>query len=96
MSTIDTTNLEKLLTAKKFDEARAVLSEYLKGEFTEEEKASLHLSYAETYLRVMNSVQREYKKSLAKVVDILHTLDKEERSVAEAIGLRSVRQNLAA
>jgi len=95
MSTIDTTQLEKLLKAKKFDEARAVLNDYLKSELTEEEKAALNLNYAEMYLRVMNAVQSEYKRSLAKVVDMLRTIDKEERSVAEAIGLRAVRQNLA-
>ncbi len=95
MPPIDTKKLDELLEAKKFDEARVLLSQFLQGDLSEEEKAALHLSYAETYMRVMNSINRQYREALQGVASMLQEIDKKERSVEDSLKLKSVRQNLA-
>jgi len=94
MIDIDTTKLESLLEAKKFDEAKKLLEEYFKSHLTGEEKASLYLDFAGTYLSVMNKINGRYNAAMRSVLEDLEKVDSAEKDAKHRLKLVEVRSSL--
>ncbi|HEY4506097.1 MAG TPA: hypothetical protein VJJ24_01455 [Candidatus Paceibacterota bacterium] len=73
---IDTKEIEMLLEAEKWEEARTLLDSYMSRPLTDKEKGEIYTNFAEVYLRVQNDLNKRYEEvlddAIATAKDINH------------------------
>jgi hypothetical protein len=96
---IDIVQLEKLLKAQKFDEARTLIEAFFSGKPTSEQKGEMFVNYASMHLELMNRIDAEYIKALEEIVkdlEIVKEEGKEEgKKLEEKIDLHKIRSELS-
>lgn len=95
MNKLDTKKLEKLLTEKKLDEAKALLEDFFhKVELTPEEKGALYVNLAKIYLEVNNRINGQYLKMLDNMLEALKKVDQKGKEINDRIELAVVRSKI--
>lgn len=90
MSTLDVGKLEKLLADKNGPEAAAFLKTFLDG-LTDAQKGAVYTDFAMIYMKVMNSIDADYKKYLEALVAKLEAVRSAEKKAGEAVKVRQAR-----
>lgn len=91
----DTDNFEKLLEAKKFDEAKMLLIELMNAPLSQVEKGRIYTELAIAKKKLENAVNERYKTALTKVVGDMRKFQKAKTAVQDKIDLLEVRGKLA-
>lgn len=91
-TTIDTTEIESLLEAEKWEEARGLLDKYLSRALTEKEKGEIYTNFAQVYLKVQNEINKKYEEVLDNAIATAKDITKSEVEFKKA----GLRRDLAA
>ena len=94
MQTDKIKELEKLLSEKKTDEAKALIKGIVLEKMTPEEKGESLVNIASMYLDIMNKIDRQYEQALKDALTGLKDLDNRESKAKDEESLRKVRESL--
>ena len=92
--TIDISQLESLIEADKFDEAKELIASYFKQPLSTEERGQAYLDVASTYLDIANHFNKERAELLESSVKALEDLNKKDKSLEDLISLQNIRNKL--
>ncbi len=91
---MDIEKFARLLEEQKIAEAKIMLEDYMRTEPAPEDKGAVLASAAMAYAAVKNKISAEYAAELKESLALLSDIDKEERSVDDAIKLEEIRSKL--
>mgnify|MGYP001559641670 CR=1 FL=1 len=75
---IDTKEIEILLEAEKWEEARTLLDRYMSRPLSDKEKGEIYTNFAEIYLRVQNDLNKRYEEVLDDAIATAKDINKAE------------------
>ncbi len=91
---IDITKIETLLSEKKYDEVRSLISSAVSTEFSSEERGAALTGLAQVYMELSNAVNLRYRDALKEALAGMKALNKAEAKSSENIKLAEVRESL--
>lgn len=91
---IDIEKIEKLLSAKKYDEVKFLIKEAVDKKFSSKERGAALVAAASLYIQVSNKIQARYRDLLREAVMGVKKLKDSERQVADRVQLDDVREGL--
>jgi phosphopantetheine adenylyltransferase len=86
--------LEKLLSEKKYDEAKRELDAIIRSKLPEKERGEMILVATEMYSKAMIQLNKERADMLRKAIYSLEVLRKEESKIGDQIRVAEVKQSL--
>ncbi|MEK7185025.1 MAG: hypothetical protein AAB726_00155 [Patescibacteria group bacterium] len=90
----DIKNIELLLSEKKYDEARAIITAALEAKFSPEEKGAALTGMASVYLDISNTINMRYRDALQEAIAGMKKINSAETDISEKIKLAEVRDKL--
>lgn len=91
---IDINNIQKLLAEKKYDEARALISEISATPLTKEEKGAVLAGMASVYLDISNAISERYYTALNEAIEGLKKVKAAESKMGDTVRMKEIRNNL--
>lgn len=91
---IDSQKLEQYLAEKKYDEAKAMITDIVNAELTEEERGEGLVGFLSVYVEIMNRVNTQYKDVLKEILADMQGLNLAESKMTDDIKLKKVREDL--
>jgi len=91
---INIPQLESLLSAEKYDEARKVIQAAVNEKMTDEEKGAALSAIAEVYVDLMNAINTEYRDALKEAISGLKIINTAEDKAKDQAELAKVRGGL--
>lgn len=93
-TTINIAQIDELLRADKFDDAKALVQKVLAQPLNDEEKAKSFVSFTTAYIKIMNAINDRYDRALSDVIKDLESLEKENRNLSDKVAIAKVRMSL--
>lgn len=93
--TFDAKKFKQLLDAKKIDEAKSLLSNYLKTEVAPEERASALITFAQVFASVTRENNESHLAELEAAKKALDSIDALERAIDDKAQLIAVKQKIS-
>lgn len=94
MADIDIKKLEESLEGKKGSEAVALLKSFFDN-LSEEQQGAVYADYALLHMKVMNSINQEYKDYLNGVIEKLEQINASESKAVNSLKLKQARMSLS-
>ena len=84
----------QLLQTGEWEQALPYLREYLQAEATEEEKGLAYTMLAQAYIKAKTDMNNQESESITAALEILESIDKQEKVLGEAQELAATRAKL--
>jgi hypothetical protein len=94
MTPINTAELDTLIAAEKWPEAKRWLEEYFGAALSTSERGAAWTQLAAAYLKVRSKLNADYEAALDDAIGALRELDTETRRLDATASLTDVRQKL--
>jgi len=91
---IDTKKIEELLKDKKYDEVTSLIKEMSKEELSSEENGEALVGFASIYMKIMNSINAEYRDRLKEAIEAMKLVNKSEAEMNDKAKLMEARASL--
>lgn len=91
---METERLEQLMNEEKWEEARALLRDYLNTAPTEEERGEYFVQIASVYLRVMNKINEQYASLLDDSVEMMRQFNTREGEMQKQGDIQQAKDQL--
>lgn len=91
---IDLSQLENLIEAEKFEEARKLLIGYFKQPLSPQERGEAYINVASAYLDIANYFNRQRAELLETSLMALQDLDEQRKQLDNLIDLDKVRKQI--
>jgi len=77
--------LQELLDAQKWDQAKELLDSYLNSPLSLEEKGAAYVAFVSTYLEMVNRIQEQYLNELDKLLESIKVIKRQELEVVDEL-----------
>lgn len=94
MNTTSTISLKDLIAQKKFDQAKAILLQSIRQEWSREKKGEVLSKLARAYMSTQDAINQRGIEFLQGAMKILEKIDTKEKKVKESGRLEDVRRRL--
>lgn len=91
---MNTDQIEKLLEQSKLDEAKKLITELFKQDWSEEDRGEMFADLAQAYLKIKNQLLENQLENLKKITEALALIDKTEKTADEQKRLDDIRSQL--
>lgn len=91
---IDIKQIESLLSEKKYDEVRSLITSATSAKFSDEEKGAALSGLALSYVDISNAIQIRYRDALQEAIMGMKKINTAENVMSEKVQLAEVRSKL--
>ncbi len=91
---MNTDTIQKLLKEGKTEEAKKIITDFFRQDWSDETKGEVITDLAQAYIKVKNQILENQIESLKQITEALALIDKEEKTSREKNRLDEIRNDL--